>query len=364
MENKYSSVGDPLFLANIDALSKAFPKISRNEIEKWLQSKSSYTLYRNRRKNFPTNYYRIKSIGELFEADLADVSNLANYNNKYKFLLLAIDVFSKYLYVIPLKNKTASETSAALEKVFKSFPYKISVLQTDSGKEFVNQSVKQVLKKYSCSHRQVLNPINKSAVVERCVRTLKNLLYRYMDEAHTRKYIDVLDKIVHTYNHRNHRTIQMSPHKLMTGSAAIQARVLKQYEKSWKLRDQKAKKSGLYNKLAIDDYVRIRKSQPTPFTKEHEPTFSREIFKIVHINKSLSYPLYLLIDLNGNPIKGQFYERELQKVQVDVKNDLFAIDKILRRKKGQVYVSWQGYGKDFNSWIPVSSLSSLRTVKG
>lgn len=359
MESSYSKVGNPLFLAAADRLSKAFPKRSHKDIEKFLESKSSYTLFRNKPKRFPTNYYRIKKIGELFEADLADVSNLAKFNKNYKFLLLAIDVFSKYLFVIPLKNKSATETANAIENVIKKFPFKISVLQTDAGKEFVNKQVKSVLDKNNVFHRVALNPTNKAAVAERSIRTVKNLIYRYLNEAHTRKYIDVLDKISQTYNHRKHRTIQMSPNKLITGSSKLHQKVLNAYEKNWKIRDEKAKKSFAYNnKLAVNDYVRVRKSN-TPFTKEHEPTFTRELFKIAFINKSLSYPLYLLIDLNGDPIKGQFYAQELQKVNVDVDNEFFHIDKILKRRKNKVFVSWLGYGKEFNSWIPVSQVRSL-----
>ena len=54
----------------------------------------------------------------------------------------------------------------------------------------------------------------------------------------------------------------------------------------------------------------------------------------------------------GDPIKGTFYEQELQPSA----HVIFRIERVLRKKKNQVYVKWKGYSNAFYSWIPVAGL--------
>ena len=81
-----------------------------------------------------------KQIDDIWAADLVDMSSLSRSNRGYKFLLTVIDVYSKYGWIVPLKNKTGKEVAAALTKLFKiAVP---SRLWTDKGTEFYNQHVR------------------------------------------------------------------------------------------------------------------------------------------------------------------------------------------------------------------------------
>ena len=68
---------------------------------------------------------------------------------------------------------------------------------------------------------------------------------------------------------------------------------------------------------------------------------------------------YLIKDLNNNPIKGSFYKQELQKTN----QEIFRISKVIRKKGQKAFVSWEGYGPEFNSWIPISSIKKLSDQK-
>ena len=65
---------------------------------------------------------------------------------------------------------------------------------------------------------------------------------------------------------------------------------------------------------------------------------------------------YLIKDLNNNPIKGSFYKQELQKT---TGQEIFRISKVIKKKHSKALVSWEGYGPEFNTWIPISSIKKF-----
>ena len=85
---------------------KRYPSLTFRQVKTWLQSKDTYTLHKPVRYNFPRNRVIVTGIDDQWQADLVDISSLARFNKGYKFLLTCIDVFSKFAWVVPLKNKS------------------------------------------------------------------------------------------------------------------------------------------------------------------------------------------------------------------------------------------------------------------
>ena len=83
-----------------------------------MSGQDAYTLHKSVRKMFPRNPYTVSNIDDIWEMDLADLSSLSKYNDKYKYLLNVIDTFSRYAWSIPLKDKTAASITAALKSLF------------------------------------------------------------------------------------------------------------------------------------------------------------------------------------------------------------------------------------------------------
>jgi len=116
-------------------------KIKLNDVEKWLCSQSTYTLHKSARVNFKTRRVIVYKIDEQWQMDLVDLSKLSRYNSSYKYILVCIDIFSKYAWIVPLKSKSASELKEAIQTIFDKDQRQPEVLQTDKGTEFLNVKV-------------------------------------------------------------------------------------------------------------------------------------------------------------------------------------------------------------------------------
>jgi len=82
-------------------------KNNKRNVEEWLFGQDTCTLYKAVRKRFLRTPYTVTNIDDIWEMDLADLSCLSKYNDKYKLLLNVIDIFSRYDWIIPLKDTTA-----------------------------------------------------------------------------------------------------------------------------------------------------------------------------------------------------------------------------------------------------------------
>ena len=139
--------------------------------------------------------------------DLADMQSLSKYNRGIKYLLCAIDLFSKYVWIVPIRDKKGTSIVNTFKKIIseRRTPNKIWV---DQGSEFYNQSFKDFLKINNIEMYSTFNE-GKSHVAERLIRTLKNRIFKHMTTISKNVYIEVLNDIVNKYNNTVHRTIKM-----------------------------------------------------------------------------------------------------------------------------------------------------------
>lgn len=276
----------------------------------------------------------VSGIDEIWAADLVDMQAFAKDNKGFKYLLTIIDIFSKFGWIVPLKNKTGQSVSEALQKVFKN--RKPKKLWVDKGKEFYNKDVKKLIDLYSTENEE------KSSVVERWNRTIKERMWKYFTANATRKYIDIIDRIVDKYNNTKHSSIKMTP---KNASKKLNE------NKVWLnlYPDHVDKKISKFN---VGDNVRITKKKGF-FEKGYTTRWTQEVFKISQVQHT-NPPTYKIEDLNGEEIKGTFYEPELQKTQ----QEIFRIEKIIKKTKNKSFVKWLGYPESFNSWIANASLKS------
>ena len=138
------------------------------------------------------------------------MQSLTRKNKGIKHLLCAIDLYSKYAFVIPLKDKKGISIVNAFNKIIKQSNRKPNKIWVDQGGEFYNRVFKKWLSDNDIIMYSTFNE-GKSVVAERFIRTLKNKLYKHMTATGKTVYYDVLDDIVNECNNTKHNTIKMKP---------------------------------------------------------------------------------------------------------------------------------------------------------
>ena len=142
----------------------------------------------------------------IWSADLADMQSLSKCNKGIRFLLCAVDLFSKYAWVVPLKDKRGATIVNAFQNII-SKGRKPNKIWVDQGGEFYNKLFKRFLKINNIEMNSTYNE-GKSVVPERFIRTLENKIFKHMTALSKNVYFDVLDDIVKKYNNTVHRTIK------------------------------------------------------------------------------------------------------------------------------------------------------------
>jgi hypothetical protein len=89
----------------------------------WLEHQDAYTLHKPVRKHFPPNLSIVTNVMDVRETDLLDDQSISRFNDKFMYLLTVIDVFSKFLHVVPLKSKTGQTVASVFLSVFTDKKY-------------------------------------------------------------------------------------------------------------------------------------------------------------------------------------------------------------------------------------------------
>ena len=268
----------------------------------------------------------------IWGVDLADMQ-LSKYNKGIRFLLCVIDIFSKYAWVVPLKDKKGISIIKAFQSILKQSNRKPNKIWVDKGSEFYNAYLKNWLRDNDIVMYSAHNE-GKYVVAERFIRTLKSKIYKYMTSISKNVYIDKLDDIVDEYNNTYHTTIRM---KLID----VKDNTYINADKEINNKDPKFK---------VGDHVRTSKYKNI-FAKVYMPNWSEEVFVIKTVKNTVPWT-YVINDLTGEEITGTFYEKELQKTN----QEEFRIEKVIRQKGDKLYIKWKVYNNSFNSWIDKASL--------
>ena len=146
----------------------------------------------------------------IWGVDLADMQSLSKKNKSIKYLLCAVDLYSKYPFVVPLKDRKGISIANAFNKIIKQSNRKPNKIWVDQGGEFYNKVFKKWLAENDIIMYSTYNE-GKSVVAEKFIRTLKNKLYKHVTATGKNVYYDVLDDVVNEYNNTKHNTFKIKP---------------------------------------------------------------------------------------------------------------------------------------------------------
>ena len=179
-----------------------------SEEENW-QVKLADELHKPIKRNFTRRRVIANHIDEIWCSDLVEMQQFSKWNKGYRYLLMVLDVFSKYGWIVPLKDKKGETVAEAFKKIFKE-GRKPQYLWTDKGKEYYNKHVKELLDKNKITLYSTENE-EKSSVCERWNRTIKTQMWKQFTIQGNTMYLDMLPKILKQYNNTKHSSIKMTP---------------------------------------------------------------------------------------------------------------------------------------------------------
>ena len=320
----------------MDVYEKA--RIKRRDAPQWKKQLAD-ELLASRRKRFKRRHVFSPSVDSIWTGDLMFMENYARENKGYKYILVILDVFSRFAWTRPLKDKTASTTAKAFQEILQTTksPQK---LWCDLGTEFTGASFKRVLQQYDIKFYHTYNDV-KASIAERFIRTLRRKLESDFILTHSTVWYGILPQLTYEYNTSIHRTIKMSPED---------ARKPENFVAVYKNLYSSHSPPTEVSKFKVGDKVRISLKKRT-FQKE-TGNWSEEIFEVTEV-LSTTPVVYKIKDLSGEEIHGTFYKEQLQKTD----QNIYRIDRILRRRRKangnvEVLVKWYNWPEKFNSWEP------------
>lgn len=250
-------------------------KITHSELNELIKNQKTNQIHRKFKKNKKVLSHII-SYGENnnWQMDLSDMTEYSNKNSGYKYILLAVDVFTRKAYAEPLKNKAEKTVTEAFNKMVDgSKPEKIL---SDNGSEFINKEfvANAKSKNIELSNAQV-GDHHALGIIDRLTRTLKEMTHKYFTEYNTVRWVDHLPELINTYNNL--------PHMGINGYSPNDS--IKHYPELIKLNLQKADQMhDIKPDVAVGDTVRVRLPK-TPFTKGYVPQFSEETYTVLRVMK-------------------------------------------------------------------------------
>lgn len=329
--------------------------ISKGEIIEFLEG---LDVYNNRvKRKRPKRYIHltVPSVNHLIELDVAYYKK----GGKKKFILGAIDTFSRKAGAVALSNiKTKTVTNAALKLIKELGGAKY--LRMDMGSEFVSRIFQSTMKENNINVYFATRQPQKAHVIERFFRTLKSRLSRAVDASNTKSWDKLLPKVISAYNNKKHRSLNASPNEV-----AKNDKLAADLWFQWREESIKAAAEVIPYKFGINDPVKIPLRSKNAFAKESALQNSDRVYFVATRRKVDGIPLYKLKNNDNELVPSSFSHQQLQKVTQTVDTN-YRIQKVISRKtidgKLHLKVQWEGYPSSFQTYVPASEVKNNRYI--
>ena len=254
------------------------PSLTLKQTREALSALDSYSRFKPinaRRRARQSMVTRADDADERWQLDLMNVSSFGPQRNQgFSHLLLLIDVFTRYLIIVPLYDKSSTEVTKGTELIFMTTGRIPRTISTDSGTEFTGKPFRSLCRKYNIKLFFTVPNITHASIVERVIRTIRNRIGKYLMQNHTRNFIDGLGAIVSGYNNTLHTSLGMSPSQAYSSDANRQLALF-----HWKSRQKRVRRAEAPSATSLLRLPIVRRR----FSKAHEPSFSSQVFRMADI---------------------------------------------------------------------------------
>lgn len=239
---------------------KEIPNITKEKIKEILDKQEIYQI--SKKNNQKLNSFIPTFPLQEIQVDLIYIED--KHLNKARYALTAIDIFTKKGHIELLKKKDEENIIAATEKILKILGIP-EMVYCDEGSEFTSTAFRNLMKK---NNIKLITNIAHATFVERFNRTIKEMIYKYLQSTNSKTIVNILPKIIDNYNNSYHTSIGMAPNEVTKENQhTVQLNLIKHA-------NQKERE-----KLNVGDSVRHMVKQKS-FAKGYRPKFSNQVYKI------------------------------------------------------------------------------------
>ena len=303
----------PSLLFNVVNRTRSKRPISLKQIKHWLTGQDAATKHKRLWKRaFPRRKLTVFAPATRVDIDLVDLgATYPQWNDGYRYILTAIDAFTRRMWAAPLRVKDATSVARRLRHMIEKEGLHTIHIYSDAGKEFLGAPVQKLFQQKGFSHRLCTANEFHCPFVERLNRTLKEKLFQAMTVQQSNRWLNLLPKAVSSYNQTPHSSTGMRPLDV------ADADTLRVYAHIHALSRKTANQKKPKYKFKAGDKVRLLKAQG-PFTRGFRPRFTNEVFEIAGPAEGGPYltpPAYLIRDLEDGQViqHAIFYKPELSK---------------------------------------------------
>ena len=247
---------------------KILNTITYNDVKDFLERQKSRQFKKYSSFN---SYVASKPLQEL-QIDIGDFTKSAEVNDGFRYMFLAVDIFSKYIHCVPVKDKETPESIRAFKEILNVIGVPENIMSDREGAWESTEFIK-LLNEHKIKHIISSSP---TPFGERAVQEIKNMIHTRLEglEKSRESWTEILPAVLKKYNNRIHGTIEMSP---------IDARKPDNQIQVYMNIRQKAQFKRKYPKLSKDDQVRTY-IKPHTFKKGYQSSWSKDVYKIIHIS--------------------------------------------------------------------------------
>ena len=336
--------------------TKKNSKFQKNVIAEWKKYARKIIVgthtekHFNRKKQY--HFYHYGNKKSLFALDLCDLfgserDRISHQNSGYKYFFMIINCLTKYLVVIPIKSKEGNEILSAFKKWANDLHLKCDsegwITSIHVDQEFIQKKINKFCKS-RCLNIYFSQGDHKSAIIERAVRTFKNMMVRRMEGSRSEKWEKWLNSLLNQYNNEIiHSTIGMTPKDAEKYPSFAFIRIIEKFYKNSRIQKFRFK---------IGQSVRLKIYKSNIFRKGYLRKFTAQIYKIIYRRHVNNTNFYYLENYKGKRLKGGFNEQILALAEND---DNFAVD-VLKSDGDRVYVHYDGFNSSDDEWISKDQL--------
>lgn len=329
------------------------------DVKNWLTLQDTHLVHARPPSHFKTQRTVVEYIDMEWQTDIIVMTSLAKQNRPFKYILVIIDVFRRFLFTRPLKTKTATETAKLFQEVIDVNGKAPEQVSSDQGGEYRGRPFQEMLKTNHISHFLCYGP-HHASICERVNQTIEHRLYKYFTENATTRFVDILQDITYSINNTVHSTLKRTPASINEDNEA------QVYHDVYEKFVIQAAQQPLNYKFKIGDLVRISTVR-SPFHQGYKTMWTEEIFSVSNLIPSRP-ERYRLKDLLQHEILGSFYQEELQRSTADTTESVkYVIDRVISYKtvRGVKFakVRWYGVPQKFDTYIKKTDLKNYKRVK-